>query len=111
MLKETLITTEGFNVAGYSKNEDGTINYGAALPINIPLSIESNDGRNLLLSQINVNNRGFIETTYGLNTIVERGQIALAKFNNETELKSTGSNTYQATQKSGEQILRRGYEF
>ena len=40
-----------------------------------------------------------IETTYGLNTIIDRGQVALAKFNNETELKSTGSNTYQATQK------------
>ena len=100
-----LITTEGFNVAGYTKNEDGTINYGAALPINIPLSIESSDGKSLLLSQININNRGIIETTYGLNTILERGQIALAKFNNETELKSTGSNTFQATQKSGEQIL------
>ena len=100
-----LITTEGFNVAGYTINEDGSINDSAALPINVPLTIESNDGRTLLLSQINVNNRGMIETTYGLNTIVQRGQIALAKFNNETELKSKGSNTYQATQKSGEQIL------
>ena len=100
-----LITTEGFNVAGYTRNEDGTLNDSSALPLNIPLTIESNDGRTLLLSQINVNNRGMIETTYGLNTIMQRGQIALAKFNNETELKSTGSNTYQATQKSGEQIL------
>ena len=100
-----LVTTEGFNVAGYTRNEDGSINYGFALPINIPLTIESNDGRTILLSQININNKGRIETTYGLNTIIDRGQVALAKFNNETELKSTGSNTYQATQKSGEQIL------
>ena len=34
-----LITTEGFNVAGYSINEDGSINDSAALPINVPLTI------------------------------------------------------------------------
>ena len=85
-----LITTEGFNVAGYTRNEDGSINYSSALPINIPLTIESSDGRTLLLSQININNRGIIETTYGLNTIIDRGQVALAKFNNETELNLQG---------------------
>ena len=44
-----LVTTEGFNVAGYTRNEDGSINYGSALPINIPLTIESSDGRTILL--------------------------------------------------------------
>ncbi|PPR26933.1 MAG: Flagellar basal-body rod protein FlgG [Alphaproteobacteria bacterium MarineAlpha9_Bin4] len=99
-----LITTEGFNVAGYAIDEAGNRNFSAAVPLKVPLSIES-DGKVLLLSGLNVNNRGVIETTYGLNTIIERGQIALAKFNNEIELKSKGANTYQATQKSGEQIL------
>tara|TARA_S200000501_G_C20633754_1_gene660105 strand:- start:2 stop:817 length:816 start_codon:yes stop_codon:yes gene_type:complete len=100
-----LITTEGFNVAGFNRGADGAINYNAAIPIDIPLTIKSNEGKILFLSQVDVDNKGMIETTYGLNTIVKRGQIALAKFNNEIELKSTGSNTYQATQKSGEQIL------
>ena len=59
----------------------------------------------MLLSKIDINNRGHIETTYGLNTIIQRGQVALAKFNNEIKLKSTGANTYQATQESGAQIL------
>ena len=99
-----LITTEGFNVAGYIRDDDGNINYSSALPINIPLTIEDS-GKISILSKLNVNNQGIIETTYGLNTIIQRDQIALAKFNNEIELKSTGANTYQATQKSGEQIL------
>ena len=42
---------------------------------------------------------------HGLNTIIKRGQIAFAKFNNEIQLKSIGANTYQATEASGEQIL------
>ena len=99
-----LITTEGFNVAGYERDQDGNINYSSALPLNIPLTLEE-DGKLLLLSKIDINNRGHIETTYGLNTIIQRGQVALAKFNNEIKLKSTGANTYQATQESGAQIL------
>ena len=43
--------------------------------------------------------------TMWLNDIIQRGQVALAKFNNETELKSVGANAYQATNKSGAQIL------
>ena len=83
-----------------------TIKKGTATRKNTPLVLNTeNKLLHDILNQINVNNRGMIETTYGLNTIVQRGQIALAKFNNETELKSKGSNTYQATQKSGEQIL------
>ncbi|MEC8099969.1 MAG: flagellar hook basal-body protein [Pseudomonadota bacterium] len=99
-----LITTEGFNVAGYVRDDNGELNLSSALPINIPLTIES-EAKTLLLSGLNINNKGIIETTYGLNTIIKRGQIALAKFNNEIELKSTGSNTFKATEKSGEQIL------
>ena len=99
-----MITTEGFNVAGYVRDQAGNINYSSAVPLNIPLTIEDN-GKQLLLSKIDINNKGIIETTYGLNTIIKRGQIALAKFNNEIQLKSTGANTYQATEASGVQIL------
>ena len=99
-----LITTEGFNVAGFLRDNEGNLNYSSAVPLNIPLSIEEN-GKLLILSKVNVNNQGEIESTYGLNTIIKRGQIALAKFNNEIKLKSTGANTYQATQESGEQVI------
>ena len=99
-----LVTTEGFNVAGYLRDADGNLNYSAAVPLKIPLTIED-DGKVLLLTKLDVNNQGVIETTYGLNTILQRGQVALAKFNNEIQLKSTGANTYQANEKSGEQIL------
>ena len=62
-------------------------------------------GRTVSLTGINIDAYGNIETTYGLNNIVQRGKIALAKFNNDTELKSVGSNAFQATSKSGLQVL------
>lgn len=100
-----LVTTDGFNVAGYKRDELLGLVKTSAEPINIPLSIENNEGRKVNLSGINIDSYGNIETTYGLNNIITRGQIALAKFTNETALKSTGANTYQATEKSGGQAL------
>ena len=100
-----LITTDGFQVAGYRRMYDGTgINRSQATPINIPLRIE-NSGRTISLTSINIDPSGNIETTYGLNTIIKRDQLALAKFSNEAELKSKGANTFQATSKSGGQVL------
>ena len=100
-----LITTDGFNVAGYRRDELEGLIKTSAEPINIPLSIENIEGRTVSLTGINIDAYGNIETTYGLNNIVQRGQIALAKFNNDTELKSVGSNAFQASDKSGLQIL------
>ena len=100
-----LITTDGFNVAGYKRDELEGLVTTVADPINIPLSIENAEGRVVSLTGINIDAYGNIETTYGLNNIIKRGQIALAKFNNDTELKSVGSNAFQATSKSGAQII------
>ena len=94
-----LITTEGFNVAGYERDQDGNINYSSALPLNIPLTVEE-DGKLLLLSKIDINNRGHIETTYGLNTIIQRGQVALAKFNNGTGTVDLTTQGYTGTRSS-----------
>ena len=105
-----LITTDGFNIAGYKRDEIDGIIKTTAEPINIPLSITNNEGRTVTLTAIGVDPEGNIETTYGLNNIIARGQIALAKFSNESALKSVGANTYKATQKSGEQILGSGLE-
>ena len=55
-----LITTEGFNVAGYERDQAGNINYSSALPLNIPLTIERN-GQQLLLSKIDINNKGILK--------------------------------------------------
>ena len=100
-----LITTDGFNVAGYRRDKVNGLITTSAEPINIPLSIENIEGRTVSLTGINIDAYGNIETTYGLNNIVQRGKIALAKFNNDTELKSVGSNAFQATSKSGLQVL------
>lgn len=100
-----LITTDGFNVAGYKRDEIQGLITTTADPINIPLNFVNKEGRTVSLTAINIDNYGNIETTYGLNDIVKRGQIALAKFNNDTELKSVGANAFEASNKSGGQIL------
>ncbi len=100
-----LITTDGFNVAGYPIDKEGNLNKSSAIPLNIPLSIENAEGKTVSLTALNIDAKGNIETTYGLNNIIQRGQVALAKFTNETALKQTGANTYQANNKSGEQVL------
>ncbi len=98
-----VLTMEGFRVAGYL-GEDPSL-ATEALPINIPLTQISKEGRSINLSALKVNSSGIIEATYGLNETKVIGQIALAKFNNETALRSNGSNTYEATSVSGTQIL------
>ena len=92
-------------MAGYRRDELEGLIKTTAEPINIPLSIENKEGRTVSLTAIKIDAYGNIETTYGLNDIIQRGQIALAKFNNDTELKSVGANAFQASNKSGLQIL------
>ncbi len=103
-----LVTTDGFQVAGYRRDENNILDKSTAQPINIPLRITNKENKEIFLTSINVDAKGNIETTYGLNNIIQRGQIALAKFRNESELKEKGANTYQATSESGGQILGEG---
>ena len=100
-----LITTDGFQVAGYKRDENDVLNKSTALPINIPLRITNSENKEVFLTSINIDSKGNIETTYGLNNVVRRGQLALAKFRNESELQEKGANTYQTTSKSGGQFL------
>ncbi|OUX16308.1 MAG: hypothetical protein CBE11_02435 [Rickettsiales bacterium TMED251] len=103
--KGNMITTDGFQVAGFERNEDDVLNTSSAVPINIPLRIKNSENKEVFLTSINIDAKGNIETTYGLNNVIKRGQIALAKFRNESELQEKGANTYQATSKSGGQVL------
>ncbi len=98
-----LVTMEGFHVAGYP---GAGPEYGqTALPLNIPLRVTDTDGTEKSISRINVDSQGIIEVTYGLNSRVTIGKIAMARFVNETELQSEGGNIYSSTPRSGNLIL------
>ena len=97
-----LLTMDGFNVAGYSGENP---NKNVALPINIPLSAKSIENKDVLLTGVKISATGDIEATYGLNNTKNIGQIGLARFSNETALRSRGSNTFVASSKSGPQVI------
>ncbi len=98
-----LLTIDGFKVAGFP-GEDPVVG-DVAVPLNIPLSIVNNELRTVSLTAVDVSEKGIIEATYGLNNTKVIGAIGLAKFVNDSALKSQGGNMYTATSKSGEQVI------
>ena len=72
-------------------------------PINIPFlgAVTEENGNPELLTEISVDSEGAISATYGLDTIVNVGQIELADFVNEHGLKNIGNARFNETPESG----------
>ena len=87
---QTIVTTDGAPVLGVN-NE----------PITVPFSIQNQDGSIEYLSKVEVSSDGIIKASYSKTKDVEVGQFLLAKFNDESLLKSIGNNRYIATDGSG----------
>ena len=87
-----LVNTDGLPLLGIGQ-----------APINIPFlgaATEENSNPELL-TEISVDSEGAISATYGLDTIVEVGQIELADFVNEHGLKNIGNARFNQTPESG----------
>ena len=54
---------------------------------------------------------GFLRATYGIDNYVTIAQIGLARFADETQLKSRGDNIFTATPESGEATIGAGKDF
>ena len=67
----------------------------------IPPKKTNEDQSISLISNINVNSKGKITATYGLDDEVIIGNFILASFPNETGLRQVGNNRYQINAKSG----------
>jgi|TARA_A200000113_G_scaffold69627_1_gene60916 flagellar hook protein FlgE len=78
--------------------------------INLPFQIETPKGAQSL-SEVKVTAEGFLEATYGIDEYVTIAQVGLARFADETQLKSLGDNIFTATPKSGEATIGAGKDF
>ena len=87
---QTIVTTDGSPLLG-TNNE----------PISVPFSIQSQDGSTEYLSEVKVAADGRIKASYAKTKDVDMGQFLLAKFDDESTLRSIGNNRYMATDKSG----------
>ena len=88
--------------AGYLRTVDNRTLFGVSgEPLQIPPRRVYEDGRQTLIDNIDINNAGRINVTYGDGSIVEMGTVALARFANMSGLKALGSGQYVATDRSG----------
>ena len=90
---ETIVTADGATVLGVDNQ-----------PIVVPFSIQNSENLEYL-SKVVVSSDGTIRATYDKTKDVFVGQFAMAKFDDESQLKSIGNNRYMATDKSGEAEL------
>ena len=70
-------------------------------PINVPVTLQSDAGLPLVISEIKVNDSGTIDVTYGLDTTQTVGKILIADFVNEHGLKQLGNSQFEETPESG----------
>ena len=84
-----IVTTDGLPLLGEGQTT-----------INIPFKAPTDEGE-AMLTEIQVNNDGVIEATYGLDTRVNVSKLELADFVNEFGLKNIGNSRFQETGESG----------
>jgi flagellar basal-body rod protein FlgG len=87
---QTIVTTDGAPLLGLN-NE----------PINIPFSLQNQNGSIEYLSEVKVASDGKIKASYAETKDLDVGQFLLAKFDDESALRSIGNNRYIATDGSG----------
>ena len=100
-----VVTVDGLSVMGF----EGEVQTGLKNLV-IPTTKTNIDNNISIISNINVDSKGKITATYGLDDEVVIGSFALASFINDPGLKSVGSNRYQNNAKSGEANFGIGME-
>lgn len=88
---QTIVTTDGVPLLGVN-NE----------PISVPFSLQNQDGSLEFLSEVKVSSDGKVKASYAATKDLDIGQFLLAKFDNESALRSIGNNQYIATDPSGD---------
>ena len=82
-----------------------------AQEINLPFQILNAEGNEQSLSEVKVTPEGFLRATYGIDNYVTIAQVGLARFADETQLKSRGDNIFTATPESGVATVGAGKDF
>ena len=91
--------------AGSPKNPLGVL---YAQEISLPFIEVYAEGNEQSLSEVKVTAEGLLQATYGIDKYVTVAQIGLARFADETQLKSKGDNIFTATPESGQPTIGAG---
>ena len=92
-----VVTSDGLSVMGYL----GDATNGAIQNLVIPTTRANIDNTTSIISNINVDRRGQITATYGLDTEVIVGSFVLSSFTNDPGLSPVGNNRFKQNAKSG----------
>ncbi len=92
-----VITNDGLSVMGFQ----GEATAGGLVNLVIPTTNVNLNNTVSIISNVNVNAKGKITATYGLDDEVVIGSLGLASFTNDPGLNPTGNNRYQYNTKSG----------
>ena len=119
-----LNTMEKFGELSYTRNgainvKDGKLVNSDGVPyldinaeeISLPFKVLGAKGTEQSLSEVKVTAEGFLKATYGIDNYVTIAQVGLARFADETQLKSRGDNIYTATPESGKATIGAGKDF
>ena len=92
-----VVTSDGLGVMGF----EGEAKAGAIKNLVIPTTKVNIDNTTSIISNINVDRRGQITATYGLDTEVIVGSFVLSSFTNDPGLSPVGNNRFKQNAKSG----------
>jgi len=79
--------------------------------ITLPFQTVTPEGTKQSLSEVKVTAEGFLRATYGIDTYITVAQVGLARFADETQLRSIGDNVFTATPESGDATIGAGKDF
>ncbi len=82
-----------------------------AQEISLPFIEVNAEGNEQSLSEVKVTAEGLLQATYGIDKYVTVAQIGLARFADETQLKSRGDNIFTATPESGQSTIGAAKDF
>ena len=102
LLKDgNVVNSEGLSLMGHKVDADGTFNPLLLEKVVIPPKRTNVNGKEIILSNVNVSPSGVLKAVYGLDTEVIISKLPLATFNDITKLKTEGNNLYRSSPGSG----------
>ncbi len=74
-------------------------------PIAVPMAIRGANGEDVFATEVTISKKGEVSVSYGVGTILQAGQISLARFSNNEGLRPRGQGLFTASEQSGPPVI------
>lgn len=74
-------------------------------PIAVPMAIRGANGEDIFATEVTISKKGEVSVSYGIGTILQVGQISLARFSNNEGLQPRGQGLFTASEQSGPPVI------